>query len=296
MTRAVDAPARLLAALERFFSRRASVGDLVLVAFSGGPDSTALLWGLAHTAPGLGLALHAAHLDHRLDADSARRAAAASRLATELGVPATVEELESAPAGPGSTGREAFARRHRYAFLNRLADRLGARFVATAHHADDQAETVLLRMLFGSGLEGLGAMRRRRARLVRPLLGQRRAVLLGAVESAGLEPVEDPTNFDLAVPRNAVRQRLLPRLEASEPGTVERLLRLAAAARGASTRIEERLTSLLQPRPIRGIPTGDLRGAAIDPVRSLAEKKRASERADGRHSVTFSAAFAPTVN
>lgn len=261
-----DATAALLEALESFFSRRAGAGDLVLVAFSGGPDSTALLWGLVRTAPGLGIALHAAHLDHGLDADSARRAAAARRLAARMGVPLTVERLE--PAGAGSTGPEAFARHHRYAFLDRLADRLGARLVATAHHADDQAETVLLRMLFGSGLEGLGAMRRHggrlSGRLVRPLLGLRRGELLRAVETSGLEPVEDPTNLDLGAPRNAVRWRLLPHLEAREPGTTRRLARLAAAARGAGDRIERRLAPLLDPRRIRAVPTGACRGAAID--------------------------------
>ena len=98
-------PPPLLAVLERFFERIASTGDLVVVAFSGGPDSTALLWGLTQTAPGLGIELHAAHLDHRLDADSPRRAAAARSLAAEMGVALTLEELD--PESPGAA-REAW--------------------------------------------------------------------------------------------------------------------------------------------------------------------------------------------
>ncbi len=251
----------LLADLEDFFGRLAQAGDRVVVAFSGGPDSTALLWGLTRVAPGLGLELHAAHLDHRLDADSRRRAAAARRLAAELDVPLALEMLDAA--APGADGVEAFARRHRYAFLRRLADRLAARFIAVGHHADDQAETVLLRLLFGSGLEGLGAMHSIRGRLVRPLLRQRREHLERVLAATGLEPVRDPTNFDLATPRNAVRTRLLPFLEAREPGTVERLCRLAQAAQGASARLDRRLAPLLSLRCSPDGPAGG-RGAAVD--------------------------------
>ena len=253
----------LFGVLERFFERKSGAGDLVVVAFSGGPDSTALLWGLTQTAPKLGIELHAAHLDHRLDADSVRRAAAARSLAAEMGVALTLEELDSELPCADAESPEAFARRCRYEFLNRLVDRLGARFIATAHHADDQAETVLLRLLFGSGLEGLGAMRDLRGRLIRPLLGSRRSELERALGASGLEPVTDPTNLDFTTPRNAVRSRLLPFLEAREPGTVERLCRLATAAQRASTAIEGRLGPLISPRRIDAKMPG-MGGAAVD--------------------------------
>ncbi len=224
--------------------------DVLVVAFSGGPDSTALLWALTQTTAALGLRLHAAHMDHGLDADSPRRAAAARRLAARMHVPVTVERLRTAR--PAGESPEAFARRQRYAFLHRLADRLGAPFIATAHHADDQAETVLLRFLFGSGLDGLGAMSPVRGRLVRPVLGCRRAVLRRALDGSGLDPVDDPTNSDLASPRNAVRRRLLPHLEAGEPGTTDSLCRLAAVARRASHRIRRMIEPLLEVERLRG--------------------------------------------
>ncbi len=246
--------------LERFFGRIAGSGDLVLVAFSGGPDSSALLSGLTRVAGGLGLRLHAGHLDHGLDADSPRRAAAAADLAARMEVASTVERLR-AP-GPGGESPEAFARRHRYAFLERLAGRLGARWIATAHHAGDQAETVLLRLLFGSGLDGLGAMARVRGRVVRPLLGCHRADLRRHLEGTGLEPVADPTNLDLAAPRNAVRARLLPHLEAREPGIAQRLCRLAAAARRANRRIESLLEPCLAPEPFHSLTRRRPRGIA----------------------------------
>ncbi len=246
--------------LERFVCRLPRDDRFLLVAFSGGSDSTALLWGLTRVT-GSGLRLHAAHLDHGLDADSPRRAAAARDLAARLEVPFTAERLRASR--PGAESPEVFARRHRYAFLHRLAERLGAPLIATAHHADDQAETVLLRLLFGSGLDGLGAMSHIRGRVVRPLLGHRRGELRRALSGSGLVPVDDPTNADLATPRNAVRSQLLPYLESREPGTMERLCRLAAAARRASRSIELRLEPLLRPRRLLSIIGQTPRGLIV---------------------------------
>ncbi len=256
--------------LERFFRRAfeddgvPASGAKILVAFSGGPDSTALLAGLARVAPRLGAGLHAAHFDHALDPDSARRARAARRLAAELAVPFTGRR--QAPAG-GGRGPEAEARRARYAFLEELADELAAPFIATAHHADDQAETVLLRLVFGSGIEGLAGIRPRRGRLVRPLLTLRRRQLvesLGRLGGGGLEAVEDPTNEDLKIPRNRIRHLLLPRIERDGPGSVERLGRVAAAAAAAGGRIETVLAAHLAPGPVPHEPGVRVGRAAFD--------------------------------
>lgn len=254
--------------IERFFGRLVEprcpgARTVVLVAFSGGPDSTALLAGLARTAPRLDLDVHAAHLDHGLDADSARRAREAGRMAAALAVPFTAERLEARDLG-GDDGPEAVARRARYAFLDRRADEIGARFVATAHHADDQAETVLLRLAFGSGVEGLRGIRRRHGRLVRPLLALRRRTILESLERAGLEGLADPTNEDLAVARNRVRRLLLPRLERRMPGLVERLSSLAAAADGAAERIDGLLEARLSPRPVPREPGVEVERAAFE--------------------------------
>ncbi len=261
----------LLTTLERFFrrlrplggrggERQARSGDRVLVAFSGGPDSTALLWGLTRVAPALGLDLVAAHLDHRLDADSTRRAEAASRLVAALAVPLVGDRLAATPAGSAAgEGVEAYARRRRYAFLDRVAAERRARFIATAHHAEDQAETVILRLLYGSGLAGLAAIHPHRGRVVRPLLDLPRRALLEGVAASGLEPVDDPTNADLEVPRNRVRHVLLPRLAGRDPRIVERLSALARAAAAARQRVDEALEPLLAPRPLK-----NARGATID--------------------------------
>lgn len=257
-------PARLLDNLRRDLARKTTTGDLLLVAFSGGPDSTALLWALQRIVRDLEVGLHATHLDHRLDADSTRRARAAGRLAAALRVPLTLETLDPGSPDRWSTGHEAWAREHRYRFLQRQADRLGARWIVTAHHADDQAETVLLRLLFGSGLEGLGAMRRERGQVLRPLLRLRRTEVESLVTASGLTPVLDPTNDDLTIPRNAVRRRLLPYLEESQPGATQRCCRLASAARRAAAKIEDVLEPQLDLGPVLDRATGEPVGAALD--------------------------------
>jgi tRNA(Ile)-lysidine synthase len=244
----------ILGALEAFFRNEAPLGpgDCVVAAFSGGPDSTALLWGVSRLAARHGFRALAAHLDHATDGGSAGRAAAAARLAARLGVP-FVTERRAVPALrlPGESPESA-GRRERYAFLERVRREAGARWIATAHHRDDQAETVLLRLSYGSGLEGLAGIRPVHGAVVRPLLGLSRADLRAAVEAAGLTPLADPTNDDLGLPRNRLRHRLLPALEAAEPGLPERLARLAGRARAAGGALERRLERALSAPPVAG--------------------------------------------
>jgi len=276
---------RIEAALDRFFAASAPslAGRPGLVAFSGGPDSTALLAAAARRARRLGTGLTAAHLDHGLDAGSAGRAEAARRLAAALGVPLVAARREVAAERRGGESLEAAARRVRYAFLRRAAGECGAAWVATAHHRDDQAETVLLRLLFGSGLRGLGGIRpsgelpapaggessaephRRRElangddspALLRPLLGLSRAEIAAAAAQVGagigIEPLDDPTNRDVSVPRNLVRHLLLSSLARSE-GTAasalaDRLAALAETAGGAVGAIDRALTERLGAGP-----------------------------------------------
>jgi tRNA(Ile)-lysidine synthase len=244
----------VLTALEDFFRQAGPLdrGDGVVVAFSGGPDSTALLWGMSRLAARRELRLHAAHFDHGMDAGSPGRAAAAARLAAALEVPMVRERCDVLAGRQTAGSAEAAGRQARYEFLERTRRRLGARFVATAHHRDDQAETVLLRLLFGSGLEGLAGVRPVQGAVVRPLLSLPRAALLAAVAAAGLEPVDDPTNRDLGVPRNRVRHRLLPALAADEPDLPLRLARLAGRARTAGLVLERRLAGRLPVRSVEG--------------------------------------------
>ena len=224
-------------------------GERLVVAFSGGGDSTALLWGLTQLAPCRGIHLLAAHLDHAMDAASAERAAGAARLARRLGVP-----LVSARRAVGARRRpeespEAAARRIRYEFLEEIRRGCGARRIATAHHRDDQAETVLLRLRFGSGLRGLSAIQEVAGALVRPLLGLPRAALRQAVAGAGLTPVEDPGNHDPRQPRSRMRHQVLPALArdlaapADQDQLAAALARLAARAQRALPALDRRLAT-----------------------------------------------------
>lgn len=239
-------------ALQRFFDSRAQLReeDLILVAFSGGPDSTALLASLRELSEQVGFRLHAAHLDHGLDPGSGERAARARNLASRLGMPFRLENVLPGRAARRGESVEEAARRLRYAFLERLRAHLGARFVATGHHLDDQAETVVLRLLLGSGPAGLAAIAPHRGTLVRPLLEVPRAALHDYVAARGLEPVSDPTNLDLRRPRNRIRHRILPLLAAGDDSLGERLAALAATAARAAARVDETLALHLHPTPV----------------------------------------------
>ena len=201
-------------------------GERVVVAVSGGRDSVALLHLLRRLAGPLRLALHVVHVDHRLRDESGRDAEFVRALAGRLGVPAEVVEVD---VGPGSV--EAAARAARYAALEAVAGRTGATRVAVGHTADDQAETVLMRLLEGSGVRGLAGIPPVRDRIVRPLLEVRRAELEPELLRAGLKWLEDPTNADRRFLRNRLRHEVLPRLGGEGTDVVGALNRVARAAR-----------------------------------------------------------------
>lgn len=246
----------LIDSLHHFLFREADVraGDGLVVAFSGGTDSTALLWGLSRLAAEHDLSLVAAHLDHGLDAGSAGRARAAEKLADRLHVPF---EGARRPPGEGRTaalGVEAAAREIRYGFLEEVRRRFAYRYVLTAHHRNDQAETVLLRILYGSGPLGLGGVQPRQGNVLRPLLAWSRAQLAGVLVEAGIEGIEDPTNHELSRPRNRLR-RLLRAGNLQAGGRhaggdlIQRLSGLAERARRSSGVMDRRCEERLRPRP-----------------------------------------------
>ncbi len=180
---------------------------LVLLAVSGGGDSMAMLDLVAALAPELRLALLVAHADHGIAPGSERIASAVARQARErYGLETVVGALRLGP-----DASETRARLARYRFLREVQAGRGARYLLTAHHADDQVETVLLRVLRGSapvGLRGIDAVGPRG--LVRPLLPFRHAELLAHASAAGLEVVHDPANADPRHMRSWVRAVLMP--------------------------------------------------------------------------------------
>lgn len=213
-------------------------GSLV-VAVSGGPDSTALLLALTELQRTLGLRLHVAHLDHGLRADSADDASFVRELARGLGHACTVERADvAAYRRERRLSPEAAAREVRYAFLARVARIVGADAVAVAHTRDDQAETVLLHLVRGGGLAGLRGMSVRSTyrgaggpvSLVRPLLDVAREETAAFCRSRGVEPRQDPSNMLTTIPRNHLRLNVLPELARINPQVGAALARLARTA------------------------------------------------------------------
>ncbi len=217
--------------------------DAIVVGVSGGPDSMALLHLLAETQPTLQwrLRLVVAHLDHRLrgaasDADAAFVHAAAD----SLNLPCCVERRDiTAIAREHGAGVEETARGERYAFFERVCLQHGSEIVAVGHHADDNAETILYRILRGTGLRGLSGIPRSRPmlvgnsiRLIRPLLWRTRSELRSYLLDAGLTFREDESNESREPMRNRLRHLILPRIESEvNPQARDALLRLGAQAR-----------------------------------------------------------------
>ena len=223
---------------------RLGVGDgrPVVLALSGGPDSTALMHLAARLAAGHGWELHVAHLDHALRDDSADDARFVTEAAAALGLEAHVRRTDvAALAAERREGVEEAGRVARYEFFAELADEIGpAALVMTAHTADDQAETVLLHMARGTGLAGLSGIAERRGRIARPLLGERRADLRAALDAAGLHYRIDPSNDDRRFTRNRARADLLPAFEGLHARAIEAVGRMAAQA-AADDRLVEAL-------------------------------------------------------
>lgn len=215
-------------------------GDRVIVAVSGGPDSVALLHVLHSLQQQLGFAIHVFHLDHGLRGDeSAEDALYVRRLAERLGVPSSIVGL-----GPDVLRRrggslQAAARAARMEQIQALARRIGATRVAVGHTRDDQAETVLMRMLRGSGPHGLAGIRplRRLGGLtyIRPLLEISRRETEGYCTAFELSPRLDPSNLKPDYLRNRIRLELLPLLAREyNPAISAALVQLAAVSREES--------------------------------------------------------------
>ena len=208
------------------------------VAFSGGPDSSALLHALAQLPEARARGLRALHVEHGLHPDSAAWAAHCERFCAALGVPCEVLRVQV----DGGTGRgvEAAAREARYAALT--APLHDGEYLLLGHHRDDQAETVLLKLLRGAGPEGLGGMRPLRpcgrGWLWRPLLALSRQQLRDYVEAQRLDCIDDPSNRDTRLARNQLRHEILPRLLQHWPQAVDSILHSAALCRAAADALQ----------------------------------------------------------
>jgi len=204
-------------------------GDRVLVGVSGGPDSVALVHLLAGLKDTLRVRLSVVHVDHSLRPDSARDAAFVEELARQLGLPATIVKRDVlTEAKRLGLSLEDAARRIRYAVFLEAARTQSANRLALGHTADDQAETVIMRMVRGSGLTGLTAIPMTRSLgelvIIRPLLDVWRKDLLAYLTAHRLAFRADPTNEEPRFLRNRIRAELLPLLEREYNSNIKALL------------------------------------------------------------------------
>ena len=272
-------------------------GGVMLVAVSGGRDSVCLLHYLAAIAPQRGFTVAAGHLNHQMRPEARRDEDFVRELCRTLGV---AFYTEAAPvyetAARWSLGVEETGRRLRYEFLFRTADAIGADRIATAHHAQDQAETVLLNLLRGTGPEGLGGIPPVRGRIVRPLLQTSRAEIEDYLQENGLSHVEDSTNEDTHYARNRLRRELWPQLATINPALERAIGRTAEIVRSENAYLDalaaeclpaegtavETAALLAAPEPLRPrmvrlllerMPTGkkDVGAVHIDAVLALTE-------------------------
>lgn len=202
--------------------------DRILLAVSGGPDSLALLclasnWDVNR--------IIAATVDHRLRPESADEAAFVSQLCEKMGV----RHVILAPSEPIGGNIQSSARAVRYSLLQAAAHDHRCAFVATAHHADDQLETILMRLARGSGLDGMAAIRQRNGNIIRPLLGFSKSELEEICIAAAIQPVRDPSNDNVEFDRVVIRKWLA---SASHPLSIERAARTAKALGDASEALE----------------------------------------------------------
>ncbi|MFH1502569.1 MAG: tRNA lysidine(34) synthetase TilS [Candidatus Eisenbacteria bacterium] len=235
-----------------------SVRDTVLAAVSGGPDSVCLLHVLAGLRDELEFELRVAHLDHRFRGEESRRDAEfVSDLAGRLGLPCRCEE-ENVPAFllSNSMSKQDAARMLRYKFLVTVSKQEYCQRIATGHNADDQAETVLMRVIRGSGPDGLaGIPPKRDGTIIRPLIDVWRSEIESYLEEHDLPHRTDESNLESAYARNRVRNELLPVLAEYNPRISQSLVTLGRIMTGVREHFD-RLTDEALPRVVKSTRLG----------------------------------------
>lgn len=201
----------------------------ILCAVSGGADSVCLLHVLSKLAPQRGFTLCAAHYEHGLRGEeSLRDAEFVEQMCQSLGVELITEHGDvPAYAAENGLGIEEAARELRYAFLRHAAEKLSCDYIATAHNADDNAETMLFNLARGTGSKGLQGIPYRRGNIIRPLISVTRAEIEAYLDSGAIEHVEDSSNASDDYSRNLIRHRVMPVLRTVNPGFARAAARTA---------------------------------------------------------------------
>lgn len=279
--------------IERFITRynMLTLNDRVLVAVSGGADSTALLHILLNLRDRHNISLHVAHLNHNLrGAESDGDAGFVQETAKNLGLPVCVETLHKDRLKQRGRAKQDLAREVRYDFLQRVATQAGCTKIATAHTADDTAETVLMALIRGGGTQSLGGIPPVRDNIIRPLLCLDRAEITEFLTDSGLAWREDSSNKKTDYLRNKIRLELIPYLRGHfNPSISATLARTAEVLRddGAllNAILKEQFSGLLtEDDGTVSIPLKRLEGLQAGAVRRLVREawQRTGAVAGGR--------------
>lgn len=201
--------------------------DKVIIGVSGGPDSVTLLYALNYLKKELNLTLHIVHIDHKIRKDSSRDKKFVLRLAKKINCPVTAEEIDIKKlAKKGSI--EEIARNTRLAIFFKVAEKIKADKIALGHNLDDQAETVLMRLLRGTGLSGLSGILPKRSfgkfSIIRPLINIRRREIESFLKRRKLCACKDSTNAEDIYFRNKIRNKLIPLLEKNYNRNIKEIL------------------------------------------------------------------------
>lgn len=232
--------------------RMLSSADKVLVAFSGGPDSLALLYVLLELRDKYELSIHVAHLNHMLRGEESERDEhRAEEVCKKLGLPYTIARENVDSLRKKGESLEESARRVRYQFLTTTAQKVKAPKVAVGHTRDDLVETVLMRIIRGTGEEGLAGIPGTRElapdiKIIRPLLEVNRKEIEEYLRRKDIEPTKDSSNLNTDVFRNRVRHQLIPYLQKYNPQVKESLFRLAKTFRQNEEYFQHEIISILQ--------------------------------------------------
>ncbi|MDI6839274.1 MAG: tRNA lysidine(34) synthetase TilS [bacterium] len=201
--------------------------DRVLIAVSGGPDSMCLLWVLKDIKDIYSLELSIAHLNHCLRKEAAQEATFVKRIAQKIGIPCYIEERDVRHyAKAYKLSLEEMARYVRYAFLEEVALKSGMNKIAVGHTANDEIETLILRIVKGTGLKGLSLIPPKRGKIIRPLIETDRSDVLRFLDSQKIPYQVDKSNYDISYPRNFVRHKIIPLLSEFASDLSKKVIRL----------------------------------------------------------------------
>ncbi|MDP8258097.1 MAG: tRNA lysidine(34) synthetase TilS [Candidatus Aadella gelida] len=219
-------------------------GDRVLVGVSGGADSVCLLKALIGIKKTLGIDIVVANLDHSLrGAESAKESLFVVKLSKELGVECVSEKINVKSRGVRGMSVEEKARDARYKFFCRIAKEKRCTVIATGHTMNDQSETVIMKILYGSSISGLSGIppvrKEKQFRIIRPLIRTGRKDIIGFLDGCGLHHIEDSSNKDMRFRRNRIRQEILPYLEKYSPRIKRLLVNLSDTLREDISFIED---------------------------------------------------------